>query len=59
MQESIRASSEDAFRDVEQFRSYVTEGRLRTPETVARILAKHLLDEPFENGKTYSVYDLD
>lgn len=58
MQANIRASSEDAFRDVEQFRSYVTEGRLRTPETVAYILAEHLLDEPFENGKTYSVYDL-
>lgn len=57
MQENIRASSEDAFRDVEQFRSYVTEGRLRTPETVARILVEHLIDEPFENGKTYSVYD--
>lgn len=58
MQAEIRSSSEEAFADVEQFRAYETEGRLRSPETVARVLAEAMIDEPFENGKTYSIHDL-
>ncbi|MCT4786026.1 SDR family NAD(P)-dependent oxidoreductase [Exiguobacterium aestuarii] len=58
MQAEIRSSSEEAFADLEQFRSYETEGRLRSPETVARVFAEQLIDRPLENGKTYSIYDL-
>lgn len=58
MQATIRASSKDAFQDVEQFQAYVAEGRLRSPETVARVLIEYMIDTPFENGKTYSIYDL-
>ncbi|WP_026824944.1 MULTISPECIES: SDR family NAD(P)-dependent oxidoreductase [Exiguobacterium] len=58
MQTEIRSSSEDAFADLEQFRSYETEGRLRSPETVARVFAEQLIDRSLENGKTYSIYDL-
>lgn len=58
MQAEIRSSSKEAFADLEQFHSYETEGRLRSPETVARVFAEQLIDRPLENGKTYSIYDL-
>lgn len=58
MQASIRSSSKEAFRDVEQFQAYVAEGRLRAPETVARVLVEQMVDQPFENGRMYSIYDL-
>lgn len=58
MQAEIRSSSQEAFADIEQFRAYETEGRLRSPETVARVLAEQLVDQPLENGRTYSIYDL-
>lgn len=58
MQTVIRSSSKEAFQDVEQFQAYETEGRLRSPQLVAETLMTHLIDHPFVNGKTYSVYDL-
>ena len=58
MQQKIRSSSRDAFQDVEQFQAYETEGKLRSPETVGRILVEQLIDQPFVNGKTYTIHDL-
>lgn len=58
MQQTIRSSSKEAFKDVEQFKSYETEGKLRSPETVARVLVEQMIDQPFVNGQTYSIYDL-
>lgn len=58
MQAEIRSSTKEAFADVEQFRSYETDGKLRSPETVGRVLVEAMIDQPFENGKTYSIHDL-
>lgn len=58
MQQTIRASSLEAFRDVGQFQAYETEGKLRSPETVGRILVEQMIDKPFVNGRTYSIHDL-
>ncbi|WP_214888733.1 SDR family NAD(P)-dependent oxidoreductase [Exiguobacterium sp. s142] len=58
MQQTIRASSREAFQDVEQFQAYETEGKLRSPETVGRVLVEQLIDKPFVNGKTYTIHDL-
>ncbi|EPE60809.1 short chain dehydrogenase family protein [Exiguobacterium sp. S17] len=58
MQQTIRASSREAFQDVEQFQAYVTEGKLRSPETVGRVLVEQMIDKPFVNGKTYAIHDL-
>lgn len=58
MQQTIRASSQEAFQDVEQFQAYETEGKLRSPETVGRILVEQLIDKPLVNGKTYTIHDL-
>lgn len=58
MQQTIRASSREALQDVEQFQAYETEGKLRSPETVGRVLVEKMIDEPFVNGKSYSIHDL-
>lgn len=58
MQQTIRASSREAFQDIEQFQAYETEGKLRSPETVGRVLVEQMIDKPFVNGKTYSIHDL-
>ncbi|MCA0969726.1 (S)-benzoin forming benzil reductase [Halobacillus litoralis] len=59
MQEEIRSSSEDAFRDVEKFKQMKEEGALRSPTEVAAVLLD-LLNDPhdIDNGEVYKLYDL-
>ncbi|UFU00447.1 (S)-benzoin forming benzil reductase [Radiobacillus kanasensis] len=59
MQASIRASSLDAFRDVEAFKQYKENNELRDTDVVAQALVSVLLDVPnIENGKNYSIKEL-
>jgi len=56
MQEKIRSSSEDEFKDIERFRQYKENNLLQDPAIVAGILVDLLTDEVnLENGKIYSV----
>lgn len=58
MQERIRASDEDAFRDVEQFRSLKEENKLKSTDTIGEILVDILTDETsIENGRIYRASD--
>lgn len=56
MQEQIRQTSPKAFPDVERFIKLKEEGRIPSPNTIAREIAK-LLSNPsdLENGKTYDL----
>lgn len=56
MQEVIRTSSYEAFREVDRFKKYKEESMLQNPSYVAGILVDLLTDEVnLENGKIYSV----
>ncbi|ALX48732.1 (S)-benzoin forming benzil reductase [Lentibacillus amyloliquefaciens] len=58
MQERIRASDEDAFRDVEQFRAYKENNKLKSTDAIGGILIDILTDETsVENGKIYHASD--
>ncbi|WP_138419813.1 (S)-benzoin forming benzil reductase [Aquibacillus sediminis] len=58
MQVHIRSTSEDDFKDVEQYKQAKQEGSLRHPNIVANALVRVLLDEQgIENGKLYLVKD--
>ncbi|UOQ43563.1 (S)-benzoin forming benzil reductase [Halobacillus salinarum] len=59
MQSEIRASSKEAFQDVEDFRQLKEEGKLRSPDTVAAVFID-LVNDPksIKNGKVYRLYDL-
>lgn len=58
MQEKIRATSRESFRDVETFKSYKQNNVLKDPDTVGGILVDILNDEAsIENGKIYHVND--
>src|SRR5699024_9523969 len=58
MQERIRESDRDAFRDVEQFREYKQRHMLKDTDTVSGVLVDILTDETsIENGKIYRVTD--
>ncbi|MFC7062692.1 (S)-benzoin forming benzil reductase [Halobacillus seohaensis] len=59
MQEEIRSTNESAFADVYKFKEMKEEGKLRTPENVAKVLMD-VLDQSstIENGKIYKLYDL-
>lgn len=56
MQGVIRSSSEEDFRDIEQFKGFKANGDLLTPEQVAAVLAR-LVKEDFEQGGIVSVKD--
>ncbi|MFB1051129.1 (S)-benzoin forming benzil reductase [Paraliobacillus sp. JSM ZJ581] len=59
MQTEIRSSSKEAFQDVEQFQQYKQENKLRSTNTVAKVLIDILLaPERIENGGYYSVKDI-
>lgn len=58
MQERIRESDRDAFRDVEQFRGYKEHNMLKGTDTVGGVLVDILTDETnVVNGKIYRVSD--
>ncbi|SEP93193.1 (S)-benzoin forming benzil reductase [Piscibacillus halophilus] len=59
MQEEIRRSDEDNFKQVDQFKQYKEEGKLRSPKEVADLMMGLIKDSAnLENGKVYRVYDL-
>ncbi len=54
MQEVIRSSSRKDFHEIERFKTYQTEGKLRSTSYVAGILLD-LLETDFENGRVYDI----
>lgn len=58
MQEKIRASSEESFKDVNTFRAYKEDNRLSEADMVASIIVDIMGDEAtIENGKIYDISD--
>ncbi|SHG20889.1 (S)-benzoin forming benzil reductase [Ornithinibacillus halophilus] len=58
MQEKIRASSPDAFIDVEKFKAYKENNELKTSHEVAQVVVDIMTDDiNMENGKIYSIKD--
>lgn len=56
MQGEIRSSNQSQFVDVDQFKNYKTENKLRDSDVVAKVLVDRLLDEEnIQNGEYYSV----
>ncbi|MDX8045680.1 (S)-benzoin forming benzil reductase [Gracilibacillus sp. S3-1-1] len=59
MQGEIRSSDQSQFADVEQFKNYKTDNKLRDTDDVAKVLVDRLLDETtIQNGEYYSVKDV-
>ncbi len=58
MQETIRSSSEQAFEEVNKFREYKEQNKLRSPHTVGEALVGLLLNGDCENGRIYYVNEL-
>ncbi|WP_058308292.1 SDR family NAD(P)-dependent oxidoreductase [Gracilibacillus massiliensis] len=59
MQGEIRSADPSQFVDVEQFKNYKTEDKLRDTDVVAKVLVDRLLDEQaIKNGDYYSVKDI-
>lgn len=58
MQTKIRASTKEAFADVELFRQYKNEGMLRQTDEVAGAFVRLLVEETFGNGAIYHVNQL-
>lgn len=58
MQEKIRSSSQESFKDVEAFKDFKKNNTLKDTDTVAGILVDILTDKgSIENGKIYNVKD--
>lgn len=59
MQGEIRSSDRSQFIDVDNFRNYKTNDKLRSTDVVAKVLVDRLLDEStIENGEYFSVKDI-
>lgn len=58
MQETIRASSSEAFRELEKFKEFKTNNALLPAEAVAEALVDLVLGGNVENGRIYHVSDL-
>ncbi|MCO7127694.1 SDR family NAD(P)-dependent oxidoreductase [Sporolactobacillus shoreicorticis] len=58
MQGTIRQSSPDAFAEIETFKSFKSEDKLRQPGEVAHALVNLMLNGQVENGCIYDVDDL-
>ncbi|QGH35749.1 (S)-benzoin forming benzil reductase [Gracilibacillus salitolerans] len=59
MQREIRSADPSQFIDVDQFKNYKTENKLRETDVVAKVLVDRLLDEEsIQNGEYYSVKDI-
>ncbi|MEC1500158.1 (S)-benzoin forming benzil reductase [Bacillus sonorensis] len=54
MQAVIRSSSKQDFHEIERFKNYQTEGKLRSTSFVAGVLLD-LLETDFENGRVYDI----
>ncbi|HEX6593862.1 MAG TPA: (S)-benzoin forming benzil reductase [Bacillota bacterium] len=58
MQGEIRESTYDEFIEIDTFKNYKKQNKLRHPDEVAKVLYHILLDEDhLENGKIYRLYD--
>lgn len=57
MQVTIRSSSAEDFKDIERFKGFKENGNLLTPQYVADVLKRFLIDTPFEQGAVVSVKD--
>ncbi|KGX86523.1 (S)-benzoin forming benzil reductase [Pontibacillus marinus] len=57
MQADIRSASEEAFAEVDTFKEFKEQGKLRDTDVVAQAMLK-LLQQDFENGSVYHVNDL-
>ncbi|WP_227396475.1 SDR family NAD(P)-dependent oxidoreductase [Jeotgalibacillus aurantiacus] len=57
MQKEIRSAKQDSFAQVEAFKEYKEQGKLRKPEEVGGVLVKILLEEALVNGKLYHIND--
>ncbi|WML41091.1 (S)-benzoin forming benzil reductase [Neobacillus sp. OS1-2] len=58
MQETIRSSHEEAFKDLEQFKEYKEKNLLLKADVVADALVDLVLRGEFESGKLYTIKDL-
>ncbi|MDQ1144454.1 benzil reductase ((S)-benzoin forming) [Bacillus sp. SORGH_AS 510] len=58
MQETIRSSSKEAFKDLERFKEFKEKNLLLSADTVANALVDLLLSGNVESGKVYNVKDL-
>ncbi|MFD1065772.1 (S)-benzoin forming benzil reductase [Oceanobacillus locisalsi] len=55
MQETIRSSSQGAFKDVESFRALKENNQLKDADMIGGVLIDILMDDNIENGKIYDV----
>jgi benzil reductase ((S)-benzoin forming) len=55
MQGQIRSSSKSSFHDVDTFRQYKEEGKLRDPKIVGNALVKRIVEKKIESGKIYGI----
>ncbi|EKN62573.1 short chain dehydrogenase [Neobacillus bataviensis LMG 21833] len=58
MQETIRSSSVEAFKDLEQFKEYKEKNMLLKADVVANALVDLVLSGEVESGKVYNIKDL-
>lgn len=58
MQETIRSSSEEAFKDLNKFKEYKEKGMLKNAEVVADALIDLVLSGDVESGRVYHVNEL-
>ncbi|WP_419893574.1 (S)-benzoin forming benzil reductase [Oceanobacillus kimchii] len=57
MQETIRSSSKEAFKDVEDFKGLKDNNLLKDTDLIAGVLIDIMTDEKIKNGKIYDVKD--
>lgn len=57
MQETIRSSSKEAFKDVEDFKGLKDNNLLKDTDLIAGVLIDIMTDEKIQNGKIYDVKD--
>lgn len=58
MQETIRSSSKEAFKDLERFKGYKEKNMLLKTDEVANALIDLLLSDNVESGKVYNIKEL-
>ncbi|MFL6561290.1 MAG: SDR family NAD(P)-dependent oxidoreductase [Bacillus sp. (in: firmicutes)] len=58
MQEQIRSTSKEAFKDLDRFKGYEEKNILLPVENVANALVDLLLSKDVDSGKVYNVKDL-
>ncbi|WP_462411071.1 (S)-benzoin forming benzil reductase [Neobacillus sp. Marseille-QA0830] len=58
MQETIRSSSIESFKELERFKAFKNDNLLRTPEIVTEALVRLVLSGKAVNGKVYNIKEL-